>query len=184
MEDQVTGFDIIKKAETIQGWMSKEELGWLYAKAFEMDSVVEIGSWKGRSAYVLLSICKGPVFCVDHFQGSPSENEPGGCHHEALSVDIKAEFLRHCGHFKNLRLTHMYSKSAASVIPDRSVDMVFIDGEHTVMAALKDLELWKPKAKKLFCGHDRTMPGVADALSHSGLNFKEGAGSIWYVEIG
>ena len=163
--------------------MSRQELEWLQTKAGEMDSIVEVGSWKGRSAYVLLSACKGPVFCVDHFQGSPSENEPGGCHHEAVENDIHAEFLKNCGGFENLRLTSMYSKAAASVIPDNSIDMVFIDAEHTVPAVLKDLGLWRPKAKKLLCGHDRTMPGVAEALSVAGVNFKEGAGSIWYVEL-
>lgn len=163
--------------------MSRQELEWLQSQAAGMDSAVEIGSWKGRSAYVLLSACKGPVFCVDHFQGSPSENEPGGCHGEARVKDIHAEFIANCGSFENLRLLSMYSKAAASVIPDNSIDMVFIDAEHTTPAVLKDLALWRPKAKRLFCGHDRTMPGVAEALSNAGVNFKEGAGSIWYVEI-
>lgn len=179
----MTGPEIITHAETIQGWMSRQELEWLYAQALEMESVAEIGSWKGRSAYVLLSACKGPVFCVDHFQGSPSENDPGGCHGEARVKDIHAEFIANCGSFENLRLMSMYSKAAASVIPDNSIDMVFIDAEHTTPAVLKDLDLWRPKAKRLFCGHDRTMPGVAEALSNAGVNFKEGAGSIWYVEI-
>lgn len=179
----MTGPEIIAHAETIQGWMSRAELEWLYSRALEMESVAEIGSWKGRSAYVLLSSCKGPVFCVDHFGGSPSEKEPGGCHHEATEKDIRSEFIQNCGLFNNLRLMNMYSLAAASIIPDDSVDMAFIDAEHTVPAVLKDLALWRPKAKKLFCGHDRTMPGVAEALSNAGVNFKEGAGSIWYVEL-
>lgn len=181
VEDKVTGSEVIRRAENIQGWMGRDELEWLYAQASEMDSVVEVGSWRGHSSYVLLSACKGPVFCVDHFQGSPSEINDA--HRDARTTDIYSEFIANCGRFENLRLMRMYSSAAASIIPDNSIDMVFIDAEHTTTAVLKDLALWRPKAKKLFCGHDRLMNGVAEALSNSGVNFKEGPGSLWYVEI-
>lgn len=58
------------KANSISGWMNSEELEWLYTTASEMDSILEIGAWCGRSTFALASGCKGNVFSIDHFNGS------------------------------------------------------------------------------------------------------------------
>ena len=55
----------VERAKGYQGWMYPEELEWLYEAAKRMNSIVEIGSWQGRSTYVLLSGCRGPVVAVD-----------------------------------------------------------------------------------------------------------------------
>lgn len=179
--------EVLKAAESIDGWMDRGELEWLYENALLMDSVVEVGSWKGRSAFALLSGCEGPVYCVDHFEGNPSERNHA--HSDVNHMDIRTEFLKNCGHFENLRTIQLPSELASKQFWDRSVDMVFIDGDHTAEAALADIEAWRGKPRKLLCGHDRNLSGgnwgggVPEALKRSGLQFKEGAGSIWYVEI-
>ena len=55
----------------ITGFMSEPELTQLYKWACECESIVEIGSWRGRSTHALLSGCKGKVYAVDHFGGNP-----------------------------------------------------------------------------------------------------------------
>jgi hypothetical protein len=49
-----------------------------------------------------------------------------------------------------------FSADVAPTIPDRSLDFVFIDGNHSYEAALQDLQLWSPKVKVggLITGHD------------------------------
>jgi len=187
--------DWLKEAEKIGGWMSTDELKWLHEKASHMSSVIEIGSWKGRSAYALASGCTGTVLCVDHFMGSPSELS--GAHAEANHEDIYASFQKNVGHFQNIRCFRVASATASELFlgPDGSriafqidgkyiaPDMVFIDGKHTYEAAKADIEAWRPLARKLFCGHDRTQDGVPKALKDCGVDFKEGPGSIWYVEV-
>ena len=64
--------------------MTEAELQWLTERAAEASSVVEIGSWKGRSTAALLSGCKGTVTAVDHFLGSPDDER----HKEAATTDI------------------------------------------------------------------------------------------------
>ena len=160
----------------IQGWMGDDELKWLYEQALQMDSVVEIGSWKGRSSHALLSGCSGPVFCVDHFEGSRDERNSN--HNEAMQRDIAAEFLKNCGHFPNLVLLRMPSHEAARRFRSESIDMIFVDGGHTYEEVLDDLISWRAICKKLLCGHDANYESVQKALDDFGIE-TEINGNIW-----
>jgi len=136
----------------ISGWMTPGELAWLYFVAREMDSIVEIGSWMGRSTDALLAGCKGTVWAIDHFRGSKTERESE--HKKAKEEDISKIFLKNVGHHKNLKLLKMDSSEAVKRFEDKSVDMVFIDGGHTYEEVKADIKAWLPKAKNLICGHD------------------------------
>lgn len=169
--------------ESIPGWMTHDELQWLYRQAARMGSIVEIGSWMGRSTYALCSGCPGVVYAVDHFKGSPSEVGRGLPHEAALTRDIHATFLSHVGHFPNLRVCRMDSVEAALTATPQSVDMVFIDGEHTFEAVSRDFAAWRPKCRALFCGHDRAALGVKRAREAFALRDHDGPGSLWYEEL-
>jgi hypothetical protein len=165
----------------IQGWMSSDELTWLYERAREMASVVEIGSWKGKSTHALLSGCHGPVFAVDHFLGNP--DELAGQHKEATERDISVDFKKNVGNFPKLVMMRMDSIEASKFFREKSVDMIFIDGCHTFEAVLADLKAWLPICRRLVCGHDISLGTVKEALRIMGLNFKEEVRSIWSVEL-
>ena len=164
----------------IDGWMNPLELQWLYEQAQRMQSIVEVGSWKGRSTHALLSGCKGLVYAVDHFRGSESQIET--VHKEAKTTDIYAQFIQNVGHFKNLYVLKKESIEASTLFSPHSIDMVFIDGDHEREAFQADLEAWGPIAKVLLCGHDRDEEGVPLVLRESGLAIQDGEVSIWYVE--
>jgi predicted O-methyltransferase YrrM len=154
------GYDTDKN--TIHGFMQPLELHWLYAKAKEMDSVVEIGSWKGRSAHALLSGCKGKVFCVDNFKGNKGDLH--GEHKEVLSRDISVDFLKNVRSFPNMVLMQTDSIKAANSFANKSVDMVFIDGDHEEASVYQDIMAWMPKAKKMVCGHDFDSDAVKSGI--------------------
>jgi hypothetical protein len=149
----------------IEGWMSPDELSWIYDRACEMESIVEIGGWFGRSTHAMCLGCKGTVWSVDHFKGSP--NELHSAHKPATERDISVDFFKNVGHFKNLRQLRMYSVDAARLFEPKSVDMVFIDGCHIHEDALADLRAWYPIAKKIVCGHD--YKSVERALAEFGF---------------
>jgi SAM-dependent methyltransferase len=149
-----------KGKNTIQGSMTSDELEWLCETAREMDSVLEVGCWRGRSTDALLTGCKGPVYAVDHFQGSVGEV----LIEIAKEEDIKASFLANVGHYRNLRLYDMPSVEAAKLFEDKSIDMIFIDGSHDRESVLADIKAWLPKAKKIFCGHDWGFDPVRAAI--------------------
>lgn len=163
----------------IDGWMAGEELLWLYGKAQEAKSIIEIGCWKGRSTHALLSGCKGPVFAVDHFKGSP--NELSSAHHEATHHDISEDFKRNVGHFKNLVMMRMDSREASKYFGWKSVDMVFIDGSHTPEDIRADIRAWRNICRRLLCGHDLSM--IEEVLKSMKLNYRHEIGSIWSAAL-
>lgn len=124
----------------IWGWMTPVELWWLHDTATLMDSVVEVGSLHGRSAFALLTGCPGPVYCID-----PWNDEGGHC---------LPSFMGACGHFPNLRACQGYSPAVIDEYDIPDVDMVFIDGAHDEAQVRADIAAWLPKTRKLLCGHD------------------------------
>lgn len=162
----------------IHGWMSTNELAWLEDCARRMDSVAEVGCWKGRSTYSLAEHCPGPVYAVDHWQGSIGEEV---AHAEARERDIFRDFMVNVGHFPNVKPRRGASVDIAPTLP--MVDMAFIDAGHTYEDVKADLEAWTPKTLRLLAGHDYDYPGVGRAVKEKfGNRVKAGPGSIWFVE--
>ncbi len=159
--------------EGIPGWCSQEELDWLGSVAREMDSIAEIGSWKGRSADVLLKNCKGEVYCIDTFQGSER------CITSEIikTENVYEEFVKNVGHYENLRVMQMSSQEAAEQFNGRKVSMTYIDGDHRYESVRKDIENWLPKTERLICGHDyqETFRAVHEMLGQVNVE-----GDIWW----
>lgn len=163
----------------IPGFMEADELVWLNETASTMETVVEIGCWMGRSTTALASA--GRVFSVDHFRGSPSELE--GAHAEATQADIYSVAVENLSSYGNIEILSMDSLAASRRFSTASIDMIFLDGEHTREAVLIDLIAWHPKCRRLICGHDRDWEGVISAISIYGIPIEIGPGSIWYMEM-
>ena len=171
----------VQPTPKISGWMGDNELQWLFRKAQEMDSIVEVGSWQGRSTHALCSGCPGTVYAIDHFKGSPSEIDT--VHVLAKTVNIRELFDRNVGHFENLRTLQMDSAAAAVEFANDSIDMVFIDGDHAYEPVKADLLAWLPKCRYLICGHDRTQDGVPQALQEILGKVRNETGSLWSYQI-
>src|SRR5262245_25064238 len=59
----------IEKAKRITGWMSEGELLWLAELAARSSTIVEIGSWRGRSTRALGDHIGEHVYAVDTWKG-------------------------------------------------------------------------------------------------------------------
>jgi precorrin-6B methylase 2 len=160
----------------IDGWMSEEELKWLFEQAQKMDSILEIGSWCGRSTTALCSGCKGAVFAIDHFKGSIE-------HQELIKGrDIFKEFRANMKGFNNLiTIIADSTKIVDYLIID--FDMLFVDGGHEYETVLADLEGWGSRAKKMIVGHDISENGVPEAVKKyfGNVEVEHGPDSLWYV---
>lgn len=165
----------------IHGLVWADELKTIFGLAQQMDSIVEVGCWKGKSTHALLSGCKGQVTTVDNFRGDSIETEEARL--ESQNGRIRDIFLRNVGHFKNLRLLEMDSNIASLMFHDNSVDMVFIDGDHSYEATKEDIRLWFPKCRKLLCGHDYDdeHEGVRRAVGSCGHKFEIIPKIMWAI---
>jgi hypothetical protein len=155
------------KQNQIEGMMTDEELLWLFNMALQMDTIVEIGSWMGRSTHALLSGCIGTVHSVDHFMGSADPIETG-------NRDVYPAFMKNIGWARHLKVHKMSSLEAVESFEDKSIDFVFIDGGHQYHEAVADIRAWLPKAKKLIAVHDCDSLPVAKAIEEV-----IGKGQVW-----
>lgn len=169
--------------EGIPGWMSDIELAWLSERAKEMQTIVELGSHKGRSANVLLQNCHGPVYCIDLWDGN-IELVDNPIHQPIFdSKEVFDEFRKNVGHYPNLNIIKSDSVRAAEQFPDKSIDFVFIDADHSYEGCKKDIEAWLPKCKKLIAGHDydkSCWPGVVHSVNEVFGEETGVIGTIWY----
>lgn len=185
--------EALKEAEQIEGWMTPAELAWLSRTASQAESVVEIGSWKGRSTYAICSGTVGNVYAVDtwDFRLVTSDGERREYRKsypdESQSTDIVNDFNDNVtDKFPNVLPVRKDHIEAINSLPD--ADMFFLDGPHEYEAVKAELEaiLKGNKCKKILCGHDYSNNpehlGVVRAVTEmlgAGVQVKPGT-TIWY----
>lgn len=169
------------------GWFFEDEADAYRAmvEAIYDGVVVEVGVWKGRSLHAILDSCqanRNTVYAVDAW--NPPADDPH--YAEARLADVYAAFLRNLersGHASSVRVIRDDSALAAARFPDASVDLVFLDGDHSYEGVLRDIRAWRPKLKPhgCLCGHDYTFrEGVRRAVHEVfGEHVRLVAGSIW-----
>ncbi len=156
-----------------ENWMTERELQWLYEQTKTHSSIVEVGSHKGRgsSAPLANGTVKwgGKLTCVDCFEDIDWFN----C--------FKTNILNK---FPTVRLIKNRSVEAAKLFLPRSVEMVFIDADHSYESVKADIEAWKNVPSKMFCGHDYDTgwKGVKEAVDEV-FPSVERIDSIWIVRL-
>lgn len=139
------------------GWVQPSELRWLSVQAAGMRSVVEVGSFKGRSSFALASACPGTVYCIDPWEDDTPEYDGTDAWtywHDNIEVV-----------FPNVTAVRGRSPAVGDLVP-APVDMVWIDGSHDYENVAADIRYWRDRARRLLCGHDYTaaFPGVVQAV--------------------
>jgi len=168
----------------IQGWWNDNDHTW-YRKTVEeappRAHFVEVGSWLGRSAASMatsISDFKKDIRfdCVDTWKGTPPEGDAG--YHQRLilerGLDLREAFERHLTDLGLRSLVHPVegdSAEVASTYPDRSLDLVFIDGDHRRESVARDVRAWLPKLRYggLIAGHDATAENVISGVTDGGI---------------
>lgn len=121
---------------------------------------VEIGSYAGESSLIISSFdYVKKLDCVDPF----------------LIPEIEDRFKARMHHFMNNKqqkkvfLHKETSENYAKRVEDKSLDVVYIDGNHSYTSVVEDLSLWYPKIKNngFICGHDysKRFDGVVKAVN-------------------
>lgn len=178
----------IERALALGGWMSEQELTWLAEQASKCKTIVEFGSFHGRSTRALADNIQsdGKIWAVDPWNGD----------YVAEDGDVLSQVQTFClpyflknleDHIKVGRVIPIRNFSSNFELP-HTVDMVFIDGDHRYKTVVKDIE----KAVKLvgfntdgiISGHDYGHPlwtGVKQAVDEFFTDVKV-VGSIWWTQ--
>ena len=88
-------------------------------------------------------------------------------------------------HPTRVKFCHGTTAATASQVPDNSLDLIFIDAQHTYENVNEDIRNWAPKLKDtgIMGGHDlydRVYPGVRKAVEEIGVPYESGPGHTWW----
>ena len=143
----------------VRGFLPDAEGRHLYALACEAartGPLLEIGSYCGRSTIWLARaarVADTVVFAVDHHRGS-EEHQPGELFHDPVLTDAEGCFDSLPEFRRNLARDGV-EDAVIPIISDAgslarywqgsALGMVFIDGGHSLEAALGDYRAWAPR---------------------------------------
>ena len=130
-------------ANAIDGWLSEAQGRALFAAATKCSgrgAIVEIGSWKGRSTTWLAHGAKTRglhVYAVDPHVGS--REDPA-----ARTFELFIENVRDAGVLDAVHPLVMTSAEAARTLSE-PVELLFLDGDHSLTGATHDARVWLPR---------------------------------------
>ena len=151
--------DTLTYIETIKGFMDPDEGRALYDMALDVLSgfpqalSVEIGSYCGKSTVYIgeaVRQCGGLLVSVDHHYGS-EENQPGEAYFDPDLADPETGGMSSLALFRRtIRGANLEDVVVPVIAPSRMASRVvrgdfgflFIDGGHSMPAALDDYRLW------------------------------------------
>lgn len=142
--------------ETVKGFIDAQEGAALYEHALNatrLGPILEVGSYCGKSTVYLGAACKSQgslLYAVDHHRGS-EEHQYGEEYYDSELYDVESQRVDSLPAF---RKTLMRAKLESNVVPivaaskvaarywNTPLGMVFIDGGHSMIAALDDYRCW------------------------------------------
>ncbi len=160
--DHVEGFLYLGEAwalhETVRLFPTRDSL-----------TVVEIGSWKGRSTIALgLGMLArgsrtGRIYAIDPHTGSKELMEVFG------SLGTYSDFMANIAKAQVTSVVEPIvatSLEARKRFKDQSVDVLFVDGSHEYLDVLQDMDAWLPAVANggAVIFNDPSSPGVYRAL--------------------
>ena len=137
----------MRQTHEIDGWFNHQNAyDFLLDKVPSGGTFVELGAWLGKSSSYLCDKAKGQeIIIIDSFEGTAEYLD--SYYQLAKTKDIFKLFTENMGDrkYKAIKAT---SKAAARKFTSESLDVVFIDLDHSYEAVKEDIKLWLPKVKK------------------------------------
>lgn len=121
---------------------------------------VELGSYKGEFADLILSNWNGKLICIDLFDREDNyllQHEDNYYTHDLAGNKLLPIFNKRMHRHKdNLLTIQSDTVSASKFFPDNYFDFIYIDADHKYEAVIQELNSWYCKLKPggLFSGHD------------------------------
>jgi len=171
-----------------------DSVPWL-VKQFKCEVIVEVGVERGALTKQVFADCDGIIreyYLIDPWR--PYDAPPGTyfsqdkfknfTYWDDFALHVYRQFM------DRARIIRLPSILAARLFADNSLDLVFIDANHTRESVTEDNRAWLPKLKEtgILSGHDYenpAFPGVKSALKDCfSLDVvKVLPGMVWYVKV-
>ena len=158
---------------------------WIKKNGFR--NMIEVGVAKGSTASNILKNCDLDFYGMVEHKPSPELYEL-----IQKTDDRKPNGIAN----KPIAFFRMDSVSAAGLFADDSLDLVFIDANHSFQAVATDIRAWLPKIRKggIICGHDYNHEGNWNDLAEAvDMIFPErklvldtaggGGNQIWWLYV-
>jgi len=136
--------------------------------------MVEVGSYAGESARMFAASSKiAKITCVDPWRGE----------HFA---QVESHFDENTAGVAKITKLKLPSVEGAAQFEDGSLDLVYLDGDHSLRAVRADIRAWAPKVRRggWIAGHDYNwdwpgvLRGVFELLGKPRMVFRD---SSWVV---
>ena len=179
-----TTFDEVERVVAdVEGWMTSGQARRLWDCARSVPAggtVVEIGSFRGRSMVVLASAAAPGVELVaidPHAGNDRGPQEISGFEAEAADDhEVFKANLEAAGVAERVRHVRKFSNDALVDVPG-DIDLLYIDGAHRMKPALEDIRSWGAKVK---AGGDLL---IHDSFSSVGVTAALAASLLWSADF-
>ena len=150
----------------------------------QYETFLEVGSWEGKNMKRIVNNSPGLIktWCIDPYKAIKTK-DPSHIYQES-----QTHFDKTFEEAKRRNPTTIFIKDtsvrSAKLFKDESIDIVFIDAEHTYTALKQDLYAWLPKVKRggTLSGHDfgpRFNCIIKAVIEEFGTKFTLHNGKVW-----
>jgi predicted O-methyltransferase YrrM len=173
----------------VEGWFSDDDIS-VYRSLVDSlndnSKILELGCFKGKSICSISDIInkkKIKATVIDTFKGTENEE----AHKGFKENEILTSFKKSISDFKieNTSIIIGDTIESSCFIDDESIDLLFIDADHSTKAVYEDFKTYFDKVKDtgIISGHDITWESVRIALDKLNiLRWVKTYGNMWWIK--
>lgn len=145
----------LERFKELDGWLSDQEAFGLQQTASKLPrnaTVVEIGSWQGKSTYCIAAgLRSGKIYAIDPFNadaGSDADSQKE-YQQKGSGKNLLEQFNDNMQRLKvSSKIIVRQGYSQNFYLEFKEIDFLFIDGDHSIEGCTSDFNLYAPALKK------------------------------------